>query len=189
MSSDVAKLTGMAAVGSLLLSTKAKRGGGKRDPRGALNAAHRVLAAAGEPMHGKAITATALGLGMWQSGAGFPVNGLVHNVNDNLYHATDRPAGIFVKTAGSTYALAENAPEPMAVVGPDVASDLDAAVYVVLVKSNRIKALPGFDLPDVAVTALEIAEHLAGQKIDDADDETAETIRANAASIDEILGE
>lgn len=179
-------LRGMAAVGSLMLSTKGRKGGGKRNARGGVNAAHRVLAAMGEPMQGADITATALGLGYWDSSAGSPINGLVHNVNDCLQSETNTQ-GLFLKPAPGLFELVKDAPAPLVPADPDKPDPLAAAVYTVMVKSDRIKALPGVKLPAVTVKPLVIAEYLAGETVAEADDATKAQIQANAKTIEGVL--
>ena len=172
-------LTGMAAIGSIMLSTKGRSSGGKRAPRGAANAAHRILLAMGKPMSGNAITATALGLGYWHSSSATPQNNLRHVLDDNAKVAD----GVFQKDNG-TFSLRKGAPAPLPVSGPDTPDPLAAAVYVVAVKGGSLEALPGVKLPPVTVEPLAIAEYLAEPATTDAD---RKQLAENAAVIGKIL--
>lgn len=175
-------LTGMAAIGSIVLSTGRKSGGGKRNPRGAANAAHRILLAMGEPMSGNAITATALGLGYWHSASATPQNNLRHVLDDSAKTAD----GVFQKDNG-TFSLRPKAPAPLPVSGPDTPDPLAAAVYVVAVKGGSLKALPGVELPAVTVKPVQVAEYLAGKTVAEAGDAEKKQIAENAAVIGKIL--
>lgn len=179
-------LRGMAALGSLALSSKGKRGGGKKSARGAMNAAHRVLTAAGKPMNGKDITAHAMGLGYWQSDAGSPTGVLVHSLNVD----SKTEDGIFLKVDSGVYGLRKSAGLPMPVSGPDTPDPLVSATYVVMVKSGSLEELPGVELPPVKIKPIDIAVYMAlpeGKTLDDADDATKAQIVANAETITRIL--
>lgn len=181
-------LRGMAAVGSLMLSTKGRKVGGTKASRGASNAAHRILIAAGKPMNGSDITAHALGLGYWQSSAGAPINGLVHNLNTDCKSAD----GIFSKPSPGVFALKEGAGPSLAVQGPDTPTGIDLATYHVLILSERLEALPRVKIPerDKSIKPLAIAEYMSlpeGKTIADVDDATKSQITANAETITKIF--
>lgn len=139
--SDAETLRGMAA--AVAQYRKGGRGGGgKRDPRGALNAAHIILVAAGTELTGGMVVIHALGLGLWRSDAEHPRNGIVHVMDDEA-KKTDSdgsPNGVIVKPGPGLYAANPAGPEPLPVTPRDVAT-ADAELYAELIDGQEIDVI------------------------------------------------
>jgi len=140
---DVAKLTGFAAVRARMTSPrKSGGGGGARQPRGVLNAAHRLLTVAGGSHDAQWLAYHLLGGGLWVSNSVLAENTLVNPLNsdyrkggglEGAHKVYDPTVGsIITKTGAGQFALREGSPPPLKV--PD--ADIPLPEYVADVKAE-----------------------------------------------------
>ena len=109
--------------------------GGVKSPRGAVNAAHRVLTKAGRPMTAKELVVHMTGLGFWETESQSPVNTIVGPLNTEA----KKPDGVLVKPepGKAIYAVRDGATAPLV---PTDADSPDTA-YLAAVKAGTVPAV------------------------------------------------